>query len=422
MTTANGTYADCGPGRSFSLTIDCFGPGCSGLQTFPGLTCTNSSSDSLSVQCNNNVVCDSPANFTSAFTLKGDNSTANVTENVKTFGSEFVFTEDSEANATYVNETSSNPPAKSGASISLPRLHSKFMIVFFAFMATCISSGFAQSTPLQSLEASLPQVFGSIIQAAEVPICHAAAGLVEGGVIQLTDPAVADALAQLKIICENALWEIEISTGIAEAALAVPLGAGILAIGLGDFLACNKLITEIFLPSEGPLNNAICSAILSNPTTSTTSASPPASSSTSASVTGLAPIPTISATSGPTACIVCLIDDYFSELNMVDGSNFSNWYVPAKYLVRYFCDPSVQNVSPFTNLCTSACQNPCQQYSADAWLSTEPAADETIPGQLICQNVCTGPNGVITSGNCPDLDSQFDNYCSGLCPGADYCS
>lgn len=270
MTTANGTYTDCGPGKSFSLTIDCFGSGCSGLQTFPGLTCTNSS-DSLSVHCNNNVVCDSPANFTSAFTLKGDNSTANVTENVKTFGSEFLFTEDSEGNATYVNQTSSNPTPKSGASISLPRVRSKFIIVFFAFMATCISSGFAQSTPVQSLQAALPPFFGSILQAAEAQICQAAAGFAEGGAIQFTDPPVAAALAQLKKICEDALWEIEISTGVAEAALSVPLGAGILALGLGDIVACNKLITDIFLPAEGPVNNAICSAVLSHTTTSTTS-------------------------------------------------------------------------------------------------------------------------------------------------------
>jgi hypothetical protein len=308
MTSANGTYTDCGPGKNFSLTIDCTGTGCHGLQTFPGVTCANTS-NSLSVHCNNNVVCDGPANFTSAFILIGNNSTANVTENVKTFGLEFLFTEKSEANATYVNQTSSNSAPISGASASLPRVRSKFILVSFAFMMTYITGAFAQSSPVQSLEAALPPGFGPIIQAAEGVICKAAAELVVEGAIEVTDPPVAAALAQLKRACQGALWEIEIATGVAEGALAVPLG--IVGMAVGNFLACNKLVTEIFLPAEGPVNDAICSSILSQPlSTSTSTTSPqmlattsePPSTSSSQPTGAAGSCPTTIGALGPSDC------------------------------------------------------------------------------------------------------------------------
>src|SRR5271154_6830424 len=68
VSTANGTYSDCGVGSPPSVIVTCGGPSCSALHTQNLLTCT-SMDDTSTVHCNNSVTCPGPVNFVSNFTF-----------------------------------------------------------------------------------------------------------------------------------------------------------------------------------------------------------------------------------------------------------------------------------------------------------------------------------------------------------------
>jgi hypothetical protein len=147
----------------------------------------------------------------------------------------------------------------------------------------------------------------------------------------------------------------------------------------------------------------------------------PCALSTPSTATGLVTIPKISATSGPAACALCYIVGYFVDLNSSTLAYCSppqpDYYVPAKYLVRMFCDTSVANIEPFMSLCSAACLYPCQQYSLDGVLQVQGTAIEPTWQNDFCGGLCDGAGD---EGNCPVFDGQYETVCNGgLCPGAD---
>jgi hypothetical protein len=142
-------------------------------------------------------------------------------------------------------------------------------------------------------------------------------------------------------------------------------------------------------------------------------------------------------------CIVCsLVWDMQTELSDSMGllcpNPATDYYVTAKYLVQYFCAPSVVDTEPFASLCASACQNTCQQYSAQAILLIQGTSLTGTIDNDFCQDYCGGPIGPpglapVALGTCPVANSEWSKSCwyggcGGLsgcipvdyCPGADY--
>jgi len=176
------------------------------------------------------------------------------------------------------------------------------------------------------------------------------------------------------------------------------------------------VVSEVFALAASPLCQAVNSAISGeNPS----SANPTSANPSQPTSSSLATIPVISGT-GPSQCMLCWLNSYFMDLN-VSTLSYCNppqldYYVPAKYLVRYFCDPSVSTIEPFESMCTAACINPCQQYSLDTWIQTEGTAVEGTWDNDFCGDLCTT---IATVGDCPVSQSQWSHFCNGYCPGAD---
>jgi hypothetical protein len=387
MTAANGTYTDCGPAKNFSLVFDCTGPGCTGFQTFPNLRCVNIT-NSMSLHCTNDIICES-SNFTSVFSVKADNSTANVTENIALGNSQIVFTENSMQNASFTNNTSPSSTAKSSGGSSRGPYMSKLTLFFILLLTMMASSVHAQAvSPLQTesnIQASIPAAFQPILSAVEQKLCTYAATLfVEGGVIVAGGEELAPLLAKLKVMCENAMWEVEISTGVAEAALAVPWGAGIIALGLTDFIACNQIVNKILLPQLETGEDSFCSMILSQ---SSSAATPSSSAALS--------LPIGSALSQD-PCVSCMLSLYAMGVEgLAQQCNVATPLGFANDLSVTFCDPSIE--SRYSQLCTTLCANPCATYNILVWVQMAGSgfmSDASLP---LCNQLCPGFQG---TGRC----------------------
>ena len=99
MTSANGTYIDCGD-DDFSLSFNCTGPSCSALQGIPfNITCTNVTSTSESIQGNNGITCQNPSNFTSNFSFYQKNLTTSQTRNIMTGSKSYILTDQGTPNS-----------------------------------------------------------------------------------------------------------------------------------------------------------------------------------------------------------------------------------------------------------------------------------------------------------------------------------
>lgn len=144
------------------------------------------------------------------------------------------------------------------------------------------------------------------------------------------------------------------------------------------------VVGELFAPAASPIFQAVNSAISGGNLSlaNLTSANSPQPTSIS-----LAIIPVIAST-GPSQCILFYLNGYFMELNVAVLSYYKppqlDYYVPAKSLIRYFCDPLVATTVPFKSMCTAACINSCQQYNLDAWIQIEGTAVEATLDNDFC--------------------------------------
>ena len=64
--SATGTFTSCGFGQPFSLSFTCTGADCDLFDDFPGVNCTT---EGTTLSCSNGVLCPSPSNYTSTFTV-----------------------------------------------------------------------------------------------------------------------------------------------------------------------------------------------------------------------------------------------------------------------------------------------------------------------------------------------------------------
>jgi hypothetical protein len=272
-------------------------------------------------------------------------------------------------NASFINETTPSSSAKSSGRISRGRCTSSFTLFFIVFLTILAGGAHAQSVPVlqteSNVQASLPAAFGPILQAAEPLMCKSAATLVGEGAVAIAEEDLAPLLAELKVTCENVMWEIEISTGVAEAALVVPFGAGMIALAAADFIACNQIINHFLLPELERAEDSVCSMILSQ-STSTTSSS--VSSSTSTSTTSASPPAATGSLPqgfGQNVCLSCLLNTYLFSIMQWASTLCGEVATEASAfdLSTFFCNPGLPQYSQF---CSTLCANPCTAYSIQA--------------------------------------------------------
>ena len=193
---------------------------------------------------------------------------------------------------------------------------------------------FAQVNPVQAFFTNLNNEFqgtlGSITDTLEHKLCEQITSEV------LSDPwQKAGVEVELMTTCFTLLAEAELAgTGIA-------IAVALTEAAVTNTIICLAIIAFLFNNPFDQLASQVCENLPALPQ-QPVSPSPPS---------GLATIPKITATAGPEACMLCWLNGYFNQTAIDDGiCNFSDYYVPAKYLVRYFCDSSVADEPVFETL------------------------------------------------------------------------
>jgi hypothetical protein len=411
MTTAKGSYSYCG-GTNFTLSLTCSGTNCTQLEGILGMTCSNNSNG---VQCSNSVVCPGTPNMTSSFLMQHSSADATVTQtqNVTISNMTFIFS-GTGTNISYINGTMESTSQRSSTSsrrFSGRLATIRLLLTVFVLLFTTTALAQSSNPTLDELNSVFNTLIGPSLLLIEEELCKELAGET---IHDRTGAALID--AELAAGCLTKVAVAELASGGGELAIALDpaLFAAITAAYCWTFILV--VVSEVFALAASPLCQAVNSAISGeNPS----SANPTSANPSQPTSSSLATIPVISGT-GPSQCMLCWLNSYFMDLN-VSTLSYCNppqldYYVPAKYLVRYFCDPSVSTIEPFESMCTAACINPCQQYSLDTWIQTEGTAVEGTWDNDFCGDLCTT---IATVGDCPVSQSQWSHFCNGYCPGAD---
>jgi hypothetical protein len=270
-----------------------------------------------------------------------------------------------------------------------------------------------QSVPVpqfqQNTLASLPSFFDSIVPKVEQELCQYIGSKIIRGT--LTGDAEYDvAIAELTTFCLGVIDTIEALTGVAEAVAAT--GFGLVALQIGNGLACKQLVGNMLLPGQYAEARQICSILVSdlNPTASM----PPVSASVTGNASPTAPV--VSATSVSTAvstspanpstgatlpigtalaqdpCVSCQLSAYF--VGVQQGAQQCHVAVPFGFsndISTIFCDPSI--VGSYRQLCASLCADPCSTYNAATWIQ-EAGAGFMIGASLpLCSQLCPNFKG-----------------------------
>jgi hypothetical protein len=480
MTSTNGTYMICDGNQTFSISMTCAGPDCGAIMRYNNLNCTQTDSDFwqcrngvvcfgsalfsssfLIAQSNETVI------HTQNVSLNGTNfvlqqaGTGNATVSNATTSSSSTDTVTTPVGTPTTSSSTAPSTFKSGSS-SRQGSYSGALLILMLFLGICVTQSQAVLTG-QNIGEEVNGIFEGLMNAKDflgisseviagefgkvaAEICGALVSTGVGGLV-----GIGDAFGE----CEEAMVGLEMSQigsslglvlrsyagiggllveGITAAeevtVLAADAGA-IPEIFIVNSALCGLLVTVLAKGALGISATDLCSAVESaaasigaskpaSPSTSTSAATSSALSAPS-TATGLVTIPKISATSGPAACALCYIVGYFVDLNSSTLAYCSppqpDYYVPAKYLVRMFCDTSVANIEPFMSLCSAACLYPCQQYSLDGVIQVQGTAIEPTWQNDFCGDLCDGAGD---EGNCPVFDGQYETVCNGgLCPGAD---
>ncbi len=298
-------------------------------------------------------------------------------------------------------------------------------------------------------------------QAVAVKMCSATISLGVGAVVK-----AADVFGQ----CEEAVLAKEMSVvgsslglglrtyiglgGILTTALTAADGAAVLSLDAGllpeVFLAnsafCALLTTVLAEVALGPSVEQLCStlenALQAHQTASPTSlGSAPSSAAASATTTvagsfptasgidvfystvtgSLLPIPSISPSSTAASCMLCELNFSFSSWKTTTMFCFNQSYVSTKAILSYFCTSTVAGDPVFSQLCASACRNPCDQYETEAWLAQLGSfAAGPYPDDYQCRQYC-GEVGPAGNQSCLGPNGLAGTKCVGLCPGSDNC-
>ena len=160
MTTLNGTYADCGYGKDFSIALWCSGVNCAAISDFPWMKCTNSSN---TFHCTNGVDCSgAAANFTSVFTFLQADVNVSSSQQVSIDGKQFVVSQDTSGTV--------SAKATSGSSTArAPRLL-LFVLVLISLLSGVMGQ-LSSAQIIEGIESKVPSKFRQYLPAIEGKIC-----------------------------------------------------------------------------------------------------------------------------------------------------------------------------------------------------------------------------------------------------------
>lgn len=278
-TSANGIYMDCGPGQPFSLQITCTGPSCLTLQSFPGLTCQSTSTNSI---CNNGVTCSNAppqqqqqfqaSTFVSNFTLTQPPQAVQVMtqQNLDIGGSAIQLNATNTGDVTYsygdvtVNNNgtsvSGTPISTSTRKSSSSRSHvvSKWALVLLVFMAMFIGQIQAQSLSWGSILSGIPMLNVQFIQGLEPQICSSAIPVIDAAVCggRLDALGVAD----IARICLQIVGQAQQP----EAALTDPVTA--FGFALGNNIACDQIANAFLSGTNDENGRQLCASYVASTT------------------------------------------------------------------------------------------------------------------------------------------------------------
>jgi len=393
MTTANGTYIDCGYGEDFSMLLWCSGVNCNALSAVPWLQCTNSSN---TFHCTNGVNCPGGAgNFTSIFSFKQVDVNVSSTQQLTIDGKEFVVTQDTSG-------TVSAKATSSSTTMRVPRLLI-FILVFLSLLSGVMGQ-LSAAQVIEDIESKVPSQFRPYLAAIEGNIC---AWMEENIVVNTHGNSKEFLQADFVSYCVWVTEGIDSSPTIGEDEAQVQFLAR-----FGNLWLCNKfaglIVSAYSSPTEsGALQHLCGDFILDIRHNSTTT------SSSTATLTTNLPTPTATTIQlpGPTdlsphPCVACYLSGLFGgRLTAVDCATP---VVAGAVLSSFFCLRGIAEINDYYGgLCEYLCGNPCSTFDARTWIATA--------GSAYLANITVGAD---CDGMCADVEegSASDLICNIMLP------
>jgi hypothetical protein len=415
MTSANGTYTDCGD-DNFALSFTCTGPSCSGLQGFPlNVTCTNLSS--TSIQCSNGITCQNPSNFTSIFSFYQNNLTTSQTQNITTGGKSYILTDKGTPNSTTVAQATSGSTLLSSPR---PWPNLLLLIIVFCMMVAQVSAISFQNIVGEFTSGSLGTYLGNHLNgvpySADTFLQDIVGAMCEGGVVGGTLDLLGGPTKQCVAVLESLT------------AITVPEAEFAFAF-LGSML-CDEIINGLLQGVPGQIENGLCSALESavglspsksppppSPPPSTPPSSPPSSPppSSPSPPSGSGPSLPDSATLSQDTCVSCLLSGYYIGVTSLAKTCNAVATGTAFDLSTFFCDPSIKQ--RYSLLCTSLCTNPCGTYNIQTLIQEAGSAYNPSASLALCDADCPGFVGTgMCSGSVPQCECGVgSSTCATLC-------
>ena len=412
MTSANGTYIDCGD-DSIALSFTCTGPSCIGLQGFPlNVTCTNLSS--TSIQCSNGITCQNPSNFTSIFSFNQNNLTTSQTQNITTGGKSYILTDQGTPNSTTVTQTSS------GSTSPRPWPNLLLLIIMFCMMGAQVSAISFQNIVGEFTSGSLgtyltnhlngdPYSSDTFLQDIVGAMCQ---GGVVGSALDLLGGPTKQCVAVLESLTAITVPEAEFAFALLGSMLCDEIINGLLngVPGQVENGLCNALESAVGLTPSKPTPTSTLpititskspsspsTPISSSPLTTPTSTTAPPSSSPGPSLPD-------SATLSQDKCVSCLLSDYYIGITtLAKECNAGVATGTAFDLSTLFCDPSTK--PRYSQLCSSLCANPCGTYNIQNLIQEAGSAYNPSASISLCNADCPGFVGTgMCSGPVPQCE------------------
>ena len=274
LTSASGTYVDCGFGKGYSLKITCQGPSCAALANFPSLSCNHPSA--LSSECNNGVTCGNTpvmtesSNFQSNFTIQQPPMaiTTTTNESIDVNGEAVSLNGTSDGNVTYSygaitvsnNGTSvSGTPIQTGArttsSSACKRFSPPWFLLFIVFMSMLVAQVPAQSVSWSNVLIDVPTDNVAFITQLEPQLCD--------GSVPVIDAVICGARQQVLGIADIVRLCLEVVGKAPQPAAATSDPLSAMLFTLGNTVACNKIANAMLSgTTDQQAGRDLCSAVI----------------------------------------------------------------------------------------------------------------------------------------------------------------
>jgi hypothetical protein len=395
MSSANGTFVDCGYGQGYQLTILCQGPACYQYQSFPSLKCENKTTGAdQTLSCTNNVVCES-SNLTSTFVVSMPaGSNVSVTQQLNIFGHGVLLNVAPNGTVSYTNDTTSptatptSTPSAPGSSSSSknsstplasirPKIKTLVALMVFSLvflpvsLATCIPG-------LSQIGQDFPPGFSELLGQFSEKTCELGADkIIEAA--SKANVVTWQAVADLTVECLEGLGVAELAVPALGVAVNPILGFTVVPVSVW---ICEKIAQTLLFGALQNLGDWSCEAVASAlasgvdctdtasstplpstptpPTATPTPTKPASSASSTTSAAGSSYTGTLVGLTDP--CIVCgintlVMESYFHGQQC--GKTPSS--IAAWELRLYYCDSDLKPT--YSAECQFVCANPCTIYT-----------------------------------------------------------